>query len=36
MFTSASFLASAAVENTLEPPTLAARMKMTWAPMPRS
>jgi len=31
-----SFLASAAVEKTPDPPTLAARTKMTWAPMRRS
>jgi len=29
MFTRSSVLASAAVEKTLDPPTLAARMKMT-------
>jgi hypothetical protein len=36
MFTRSSFFASAAVEKTPDPPTLAARMKMTEAPMRRS
>jgi hypothetical protein len=36
MLSRSSFLASAAVEKTPDPPTLAARTKMTWAPMHRS
>jgi len=36
MLRRSSFLASAAVEKMPDPPTLAARTKMTWAPMRRS
>jgi len=36
MFRRSSFFASAAVEKTPDPPTLAARTKMTEAPIGRS